>query len=95
MKEKKEKLKKIKNRKMEKLSANLRIAQSSTASMGKFDAKVHKDEVKKTIGKKKQKMANIFDPSKEVARNKGSFGFIFRIISVDWEVIARANRTTR
>jgi len=67
---KKEKLKKIKQHKQEKLARNLKIAQSSTASMGKFDKKVSKDEVQKTIKKKKQKVANIFDSSKEVARNK-------------------------
>lgn len=70
---KKEKLKKIKQYKQEKFAKNLKIAQSSTASMGKFDKKVSKDETQSTIKKKKQKIANIFDSAKEVARNKGSF----------------------
>jgi len=75
---KKEKLRKIKQTKKEKLAANLKIAQSSTASMGKFDAKVSKDEVQKTIKKKKQKVANIFDTKTEVARNKELLSLIGR-----------------
>jgi regulator of ribosome biosynthesis len=67
---KKDKLRKIKQDKQQKLAANLRIVQSSTASMGKFDKRVSKDEVKKAIQKRKQKVANNYDTSKEVARNK-------------------------
>ncbi len=72
VRQKKEKLKKIKNMKMEKLSSSLKIAQASTASMGKFDKRVNRDEVQKKFKKKTQKIANIFDPAKEVERNKGS-----------------------
>ena len=68
---KKEKLKKIKAMKQEKLAANLKIAQGSTASMGKFDKKVHKDEVKKKVGKKKQNVSMFFDARNEIDRNKG------------------------
>jgi len=75
---KKDKLRKIKITKKQKLATNLKIAQGSTASMGKFDSKVSKDEVQKTIKKKKQKVANIFDSRKEVDRNKELLGLIGR-----------------
>lgn len=71
MRQKKEKLRKIKNFKMEKLASNLKIAQASTASMGKFDKRVNRDEVQKKFKKKAQKIANNFDSKKEVERNKG------------------------
>lgn len=72
---KKDRLRKIKNSKKEKLEASLRIAQHSTASMGKYDKKVSKDEVQKKIAKKKQKVANMYDTTKEVQRNKGKIDF--------------------
>lgn len=82
IKAKKEKLKKIKQYKQEKLARNLKIAQSSTASMGKFDKRVSKDEVQKSIKKKKQKVANIFDTSKEVARNKGRIRVYLELLNL-------------
>lgn len=88
VKVKKEKLKKIKALKQEKLAANLRIAQSSTASMGKFDKKVSKDEVKKKVGKKKQNVSMFFDARKEIDRNKGKFVADNRTAQTDGQVRA-------
>jgi ABC-type enterochelin transport system substrate-binding protein len=51
-----------------------KLKKASTASMGKFDKRVNRDEVQKKFKKKTQKIANIFDPEKEVARNKGKPG---------------------
>jgi hypothetical protein len=50
------------------LGRNLLIAQNSTASMGKFDKKAHKQEVQKKV-KKKMKAANFKTLGDEKTRN--------------------------
>lgn len=59
------------------LTRNLLIAQNSTASMGKFDKKAHKQEVQKKI-KKKNKSANFKTLGDEKTRNVDVLNSVMR-----------------
>ena len=67
--QRKMKLKKLKMKKKKQLNKSLQVAQASTASMGKFDERAHKAEVRRKIKKKSQKV-NINSAKAEVERNK-------------------------
>lgn len=55
--------------KKQKIEKQLRVAQSSTASMGKFDSKAHKLEKMKKI-KKKTGVTSGIDAKKDIQRSK-------------------------
>lgn len=67
--QRKRSLKELKLKKKKQLNKSLFIAQNSTASLGKFDERVSKHEVKRKIKKRRQKV-NISDTKVEVDRNK-------------------------
>lgn len=68
LQQRKEHLKKIKVQKKTQIDKSLKVAQNSTASMGKFDKAV-KNETMRTIKKKSQKI-NLNDVKSEVNRSK-------------------------
>lgn len=70
--QKKDRIKKIKAMRSEKLGKKLKVAQNSTASMGKFDKKVNRDEVKHQLKKKKRILPGLGSAQDEVKRNKGT-----------------------
>lgn len=76
IRQKKDKLKKIKVMKKKQIQKSLYIAQNSTASMGKFDQKAHDSEIHKNIKKRAQKV-NLSGTKAEVNRSKD----ILRMIS--------------
>lgn len=84
--QKKDRIKKIKAMRTEKLGKKLKVAQNSTASMGKFDKKVNREEVKHQLKKKKRILPGVGSAQDEVKRNKGKAFLTGRTAVFNWKV---------